>query len=167
MIHYKIDKKVLLELQVLLGNSLNSLEGPFVSKRSGYEKDLCDLINDFTKQTSRYHDCIWTKQNLRIEIKKGLNFWFDLIRYSEIVVGKEKEAKVPTFTLFFIPNRSGKERIVEIIGVDTSKIIEEFKLSKSSGKQIISLNGNVPRQINVQANLTLKDIREIACFNVK
>ena len=97
--HIKVTK-----LQNYLINNLSKLEGNWVARNSSYENDLCSFIPDFQPFTTRYYDCIWGTENIHIEFKKGKSIWIDLVRYSEIILGITDEAKIDTYTLFFIPN---------------------------------------------------------------
>ena len=139
------------------------LKGSFVSKNSGYDKDICNLLPNFTENTKRYWDSHWEKENLFIEFKKGKSIWLDLVRYSEILLETNEEAKIKTFTLFFIPNKDRTE-IVEIIGLNTKKIIDKLNLNKDDVEKLLNLNKSLPRSFNAQASLTVKDIREISEF---
>ncbi|MEK7148677.1 MAG: hypothetical protein AAB770_02045 [Patescibacteria group bacterium] len=154
------------KLENLLREHIALLSGSFVSKNSGYDGDICKIINGFEETTTRYWDCFWKEESLYIEFKKGRSIWLDLVRYSEIILGENAEANTQTFTLFFIPN-SDRSKIVEIIGLETSKLIEKINLDKKDAIQLLDLNRTVPRSFNAQASLTIKDIKAISSFIVK
>jgi hypothetical protein len=152
------------KLEALLKKRIFSLEGAFVKKNSGYESAICKNF-DFIEETSRYWDCLYKEENLFIEFKKGTSIWLDLVRYSEILLKKNNDSKLDTFTLFFIPDNN-RYAITTIIGIETSKIIEKLELNKESAENLLKLGALVPRSLNAQASLTLKDIRDINDFIV-
>jgi hypothetical protein len=152
------------KLKVLLKEHIATLEGAFVNKNAGYEIAICKNFG-FKEQTNRYWDCLYEEENLFIEFKKGTSIWLDLVRYSEILLKKNYDAKLDTFTLFFIPDNN-RYSITTIIGIETSKIIEKVKLNKESAENLLTLKDVVPRSLNAQASLTVKDIREIKDFIV-
>jgi hypothetical protein len=78
-----IENNKILKLETLLKRYIIDLNGEFVSKNSGYDGDICNIIQEFTETTTRYWDCIWESENLYIEFKKGKSIWLDLVRYSE------------------------------------------------------------------------------------
>lgn len=153
------------KLENLLKFNINSLNGFFVSKNSGYDGDICQIIEGFKEVTTRYWDCEWSQENIYIEFKKGKSIWLDLVRYSEILLKINNDAKINTLTLFFIPNNN-RDEIDEIIGVETNEIINKINLDEKSALQLLDLNKNVPRSLNAQASLTVKDIRDISSFIV-
>lgn len=156
----------IIKLKNLLQKYLSSLNGSFVLKNSGYDGDICKIIDGFKETTTRYWDCFWKEENLYIEFKKGRSIWLDLVRYSEIILGKSEESNIQTFTLFFIPNYD-RSKIIEIIGLETNKLIEKINLDKKDATQLLDLNKTVPRSFNAQASLTIKDIKDISDFIVK
>jgi len=159
------ENKKIIKLENLLKKSILLLNGNFVSKNSGYDGDICKLINGFEEAATRYWDCFWREELLHIEFKKGRSIWLDLVRYSEIILEKNEEAGVQTFTLFFIPDNE-RTKIIEIIGLETKKLIEKINLDKNDAIQLLDLNKTVPRSFNAQASLTVKDIKNISDFIV-
>ncbi|NUJ97176.1 hypothetical protein HGA92_00115 [Candidatus Gracilibacteria bacterium] len=152
---YKIN-----ELKIYLVSLKHNLVGDFLKNNSSYDGDICKVLF-MEENTGRYWDAKW--EGLNIEFKKGKSVWLDLIRYSEVVVGIDNSSRQKTFTLFFIPNKE-KDKIIEIIGVNTERIIDKLGLDISIAKIFIELNKKMPRSLNAQASLTIKDIREIADF---
>ena len=148
------------DLKDILLKNKQSLYGSWVDVNKGYDNDICNILG-FTPDTKRYWDSIWN--NYYIEFKKGKSIWLDLVRYSEIVLKINEEAKVPTVTLFFIPDKN-RYRIEEIICVVTDKIILKFNISEAIAHSIVNLNEHVPRSLNAQANLTIVDIEELSDF---
>jgi hypothetical protein len=161
-----IEINKILKLENLLKNHISQLNGDFVSKNSGYDGDICKIIQNFTETTTRYWDCIWQDENLYIEFKKGKSIWLDLVRYSEMILETNEDAKRNTFTLFFIPDNN-RYQIIEIIGIETYKIIDKINLDKKDAIQLLDLNKTVPRSFNAQASLTVKDIKDISNFIIK
>ena len=138
------------------------LIGDWIKNNSSYDGYICEILS-MKENTVRYWDAIWF--DTLIEFKKGKSIWLDLVRYSEILLKVNSDAAKETFTLFFIPNND-RDKINEIIGVKTSKIITKVGLSKNFAEQLIVLNETVPRSLNAQASLTVKDIKSIADFKV-
>lgn len=139
-----------------------TLTGKWLLKNSNYEEDICALLG-MTKDTGRYWDAIWGEQ--RIEFKKGKSIWLDLVRYSEIIMNTNDEILNSTFNLFFIPHTKGTH-ITDIVGVTTEAILAKLGLEKEMAIVLIDLNKSMPRSLNVQASLTVKDIKEISTFIV-
>lgn len=134
-----------------------ALKGEWIKKNSSYEHDLCKEIG-WNKDTNRYFDA--TFKNHKIEIKKGKSIWLDLVRYSEIMLGIGEN---DTITTFFIPSEN-KEKIEKIIFVDTNIIIQKLNITQLYAEQILNLKNNVPRQLNTQASLTIKDVENISFY---
>lgn len=151
------------KLKEFLKEHIFVLNGSFVLKNSGYDKDICNLLPEFIENTKRYWDAYWQVEDMFIEFKKGKSIWLDLVRYGEILLETNEEAKTKTFTLFFIPNKERTE-IVEIIGLNTKKIIEKLNLNKDDVEKLLNLNQSLPRSFNAQASLTIKDIKAISEF---
>lgn len=158
-------KSLLTNLENYLKTQITNLNGDFVKKNSGYDSAICDVLPDFIAQTSRYWDAYWNKENVYIEFKKGKSIWLDLVRYSEIKMEINDDAKTPTITLFFIPDNN-KTCIELIIGIETKRLIESLQLSDQDAEYVIMLKEKVPRSLNAQASLTVNDVREIADFIV-
>lgn len=151
------------DLQNYLQQQISNLNGEWVNKRSNYESPLCDVLL-MSKERGRYWDAKWNQ--LFLEFKKGKSIWLDLVRYSEILLRTNENACQDVLTLFFIPN-SQKTKIDEIICVETCAILDFIKLNEEYANLIIQLNNHVPRQLNAQASLTLKDIKKIQAFSVQ
>ena len=160
-----MDENKLNKLKDFLIIHIKELKGSFVSKNSGYDNDICNILPKFTENTERYWDAYWETEEMYIEFKKGKSIWLDLVRYSEILLETNEESKIKTFTLFFIPNKERTE-IVEIIGLNTVKIIEKLNLNEDNVKKLLILNKSLPRSFNAQASLTVKDIKTISEFIV-
>jgi len=137
-----------------------ALEGEWVQKKDQYEQFICDALLMQVDQ-GRYWDARWG--NYVIEFKKGKSVWLDLVRYSEILLNQNEYAGIPVINLFFIPNKE-KTFIEEIICVETDKIISFLNLNNVFAQQLLELNSKVPRSLNAQASLTVRDLRNISEF---
>jgi hypothetical protein len=133
------------------------LTGSWIKKNSSYETGLCAEMG-WIKEDSRFYDA--TINNIKIEIKKGINIWLDLVRYSEILIGRGDK---DTITTFFIPDKQ-RTKILRIIFVDTNEIIQKLKITMDDAEKILQMQNKMPRQLNAQANLTIKDVERIAFY---
>lgn len=148
------------ELKQFLIKSKENLFWDFVNKNSKYDSDICKILW-MKENTCRYWDAEWNW--LKIEFKKWKSIWLDLIRYSEILVWINNNAEQESFTLFFIPDKN-RDKIIEIIWVSTKEIIKRLSLDIKTSEKLIELNDRMPRSLNAQASLTVRDIRNIADF---
>ena len=153
------------KLEQYLQSTIHLLLGDFVRRNAGYEGMICNILEEFTEIRSRYWDAYWAEEDLYIEFKKGRSIWLDLVRYSEIKNRINENASIETVTLFFIPD-ANRELITEILGIKTSRLIENLNISFKDAKFIQELNERVPRSLNAQASLTVNDIREICDFDI-
>lgn len=151
------------ELEGLVEERLHLLRGPWVGRNSGYELDLAQALG-MTYATSRYWDATW-KDHL-IEFKKGRSIWLDLVRYSEILLKTSADSARETTSLFFIPS-ANKDSVVEVLGADTSRLIDRLGITDDDARTLIELRNRVPRSLNAQASLTVSDIRAISAFQVR
>jgi hypothetical protein len=150
------------DLQRHLQDNIYKLKGDWVQKKSAYELDICrSLIME--KEAGRYWDAKWNKYLL--EFKKGTSIWLDLVRYSEVFLKTNDNACRDVFSLFFIPDKH-KNKINEIICVESGAIIENLYLSEEYAKMLIQLNARVPRSLNAQASFTVNDLRNFKKFSV-
>lgn len=152
---YKIER-----LKELLKKYKVNLYWDFVKNNSNYDWDICNILW-IDKDTGRYWDAQF--EWLKIEFKKWKSIWLDLIRYSEIHLWINDNSKEKTITLFFIPDKD-RNKIIEILGVFTDKIIWKLSLNKEISEILIELNNKMPRSLNAQASLTVKDIKDFADF---
>ena len=148
------------DLEEHLSKKKNLLSGSWILNNSSYDADICDIL-EMSVSTGRYWDAQW--KTYCIEFKKGSSIWLDLVRYSEAFLKIDEDASKETLTLFFIPDKK-KEKIEEIICVQTKSIIEKVRLTEEIASQLIKLNKAVPRSLNAQASLTKKDVRNLAEF---
>lgn len=134
-----------------------TITGSWVKLNSSYEKGLCGVLG-WQAHSNRYFDA--TFQSIKIEIKKGRSIWLDLVRYSELILGI---GEPNTITAFFIPSRK-RDKIDALYLVDTIDLIKILDINKEVAEALISLQKRVPRSLNVQASLTVKDVARIAFY---
>ena len=136
------------------------LGGFWISKNSGYEQALCEQAG-FLCQKSRYWDAKF--QDYFLELKKGTSIWIDLVRYAEIILSKNAEAGRETVTIFCVPNLD-KTTIQKLVVVPTHRLIGTMNLTKDRAQFLLELGEGLPRSLNAQASLTLKDVSSLASF---
>ena len=149
-------------LKIHLANNIGRCHGKWVEKKNGYEKGLCDAL-DIKLDENRYQDASWGEY--AIELKKGTSIWLDLVRYSEILIEKPELSTQMSINLFCVPDKD-KNLITEILAVSTPRLLAKLNISITQAKSLIELRNHVPRQLNAQASLTIKDIRDISEFTV-
>jgi len=152
---YKIE-----ELKKILEKYKQSLYWDFVKNNSSYDWYICNILW-IDEDTWRYWDAQFDW--LKIEFKKWKSIWLDLIRYSEIYLWVNEDSREKTITLFFIRDKD-RNKIIEIIWIETEKIIKKLWLDEEKSNILIKLNQDMPRSLNAQASLTVKDIRLFADF---
>ena len=157
-----MNTRAIKELEEHLRIGKSSLKGKWVQMNSSYDRYICECL-DMKCDNARYWDALWNGRC--IEFKKGKSIWLDLVRYSEIVLKLNEDASKDTFNLFFVPNQD-RTHIDEIIGVSTSRIISKLDLDEKFAEKLVALRNIVPRSLNAQASLTLRDIRGICSFTI-
>ncbi len=150
------------ELIEHLQENIHRLSGDWLSKHSAYEADICHAL-DMQEEKGRYWDAKWN--HYLLEFKKGRSIWLDLVRYSEIMRQHNEDACKAVLSLFFIPDQS-KQKIVEVIGVETCALIARVKLTEADANTLIELKERVPRSLNAQASLTVNDLKQIKEFSI-
>ena len=152
------------QLNIYLQNKINELNGAWISKNSGYEKEACINLG-FNCQTKRYWDCEYN--GLYIEIKKGKSIWLDEVRYCEIFMSDKiyinDECKQKTITIFLIPSND-KNKIENIIIIDTLKLIKFMQINTEWAERLLLRNKEAKRSLNCQQSMTLKDVKLIADY---
>lgn len=155
------------ELKAHLFAAKPRLAGDWVNKNSGYEEELAALL-DAVPDTSRYWDANW--RTLPLEFKKGRSIWLDLVRYSEIQIKTDAESSRDTVTLFFLPNKGPyRDRIHEIVCVETSQLVTHLAMTNEEAKFLIGLSSKLrssKHSLNAQASLSVRVAKEIASFVV-
>jgi hypothetical protein len=141
-----------------------NLNGQWISKNSGYEKEACIDLG-FDCECKRYWDADWG--GFKIEIKKGKSIWLDEVRYSEIFMSSDAiendECKQETITIFIIPTKD-KSKIENIIIVDTRKLITFMKINAEWAKTLLSRQNETTRSLNCQQSMTIKDVKTLADY---
>ena len=150
------------QLNEYLHGKMEDLRGSWISKNSGYENDLC-IILGFNCQKERYWDCKYN--DLYIEIKKGKSIWLDEVRYSEIFMGINDKCKQKTITIFLIPSKD-KNKIENIIIVDSQKLIDYLKIDAKSAEFLLTRREIINRTLNCQQSVSLKDLKSMADYIV-
>lgn len=151
------------ELNYYLQHKIKDLHGKWISKNSGYEKEACVMLG-FNCERKRYWDSEY--KGLYIEIKKGKSIWLDEIRYCEIFMSdkiENEECKQETITMFLIPSKD-KERIENIILVNTRKIIQFLNINAEWAEILLNRKKEIVRSINCQQSMTMKDLKSIADY---
>ncbi|MCL5769516.1 hypothetical protein [Acinetobacter sp. ANC5681] len=150
-----------LDLRAHIDSVVGNLEGSWVAKKSSYESDACKGLG-FKCEMGRYADASWN--NYSIELKKGTSIWIDIVRYSEILLDHPHLNVDTSVTLFLVPDKD-KSHISDVVCVPTSRLISKLNLDKEAAKVIVSLKEMMPRQLNAQASLTVKDVKEMSVFS--
>jgi hypothetical protein len=128
---------------------------------NSYEKDFCKVL-DWDCRDNRYYDCV--AHNTYIELKKGKGMmWFDLVRYSEIYLGKGVDNTITLFVQYDKP----KKCVNEIYLIPTERIVEFLELTREKAEFCIALFKGMPRGLNMQASMTKTDMRKIATSVIK
>lgn len=147
------------EVKIKLQKYLNKrLVGNWIRNNSAYEEGLCEEIG-WEVSLNRYFDALC--ENLKIEIKKGHSIWLDLLRYAEIAA--EVTDEQDTITAFFVPSKT-RDCISDVYVVETKDIINWLGLTKENSKQILNIP-RPPRGLNIQASMTLKDVKSLAVIH--
>ena len=151
------------KLNFYLEYKIKELNGGWISKNSGYEKEACINLG-FNCETKRYWDCEY--DGLYIEIKKGKSIWLNEVRYCEIFMSDNDECKKETITIFLIPSKD-KNRIENIIIINTRKLIQFLKINTEWAERLLIHNKETTRSLNCQQSMTLKDLKLIADYIIK
>ena len=152
-------------LHIYLQTKINELNGTWIYKNSGYEKEAC-LNLGFNCETKRYWDCEY--DGSYIEIKKGKSIWLDEVRYCEIFMSDtidNDECKKKTITMFLIPTKD-KKKVEKIYIIDTQKLIDFMKIDKVWAERLLSRHKQTTRSLNCQQSMTIKDLRLIADYTI-
>ena len=149
-----------MKMAALLREKKEELRGDWILKNSSYEKYACDIL-EFECQTKRYWDAIFN--DIHIEIKKGKSIWLDEVRYSEILLEINEEARIDTLTIFLIPS-TDKTYIKNICLVNTKKIIEFMNINHEWATILINRKKSVKRCLNCQQSMTIRDLKIISDF---
>jgi len=151
------------KLNHYLQYKIKELNGEWISKNSGYEKEACINLG-FKCDTKRYWDCEYN--GLYIELKKGKSIWLDEVRYCEIFMSDKidnEECKKETITIFMIPSKD-KNKIENIIIIDTQKLIPFMKINTEWAEILLTRHKKTTRSLNCQQSMTIKDLKLIADY---
>jgi len=138
------------------------LKGYWILDYSPYKENLCRILK-MRSRKSGYWDAEW--EGLFLEFEKGRSIQLDLLRYSKALLKLEPDSTVSALTAFFIPTQR-RQRIEEIIVVDTRRLLRKLDLNEGIAKGLIALNRRISGKLNAQANLTPKDIKKISLWTV-
>jgi len=138
------------------------LKGFWILDYRPYKKDLCKILK-MRRRKAGCWDAEW--EGLFLEFEKGRNIRLDLLRYSKTLLKLDPDSSVSTLTAFFIPSQR-RERIEQIIVVDTRRLLKKLDLTEDIAKGLIALNKRIAGGLNAQAGLTVKDIKEISLWTV-
>lgn len=72
-----------------------------------------------------------------------------------------EECKQETITMFLIPSKE-KNRIENIILIDTQKIIQFLNINAEWAERLLIRKKETVRSLNCQQSLTIKDLKSIA-----
>jgi hypothetical protein len=139
-----------------------NLKGYWILDYSPYKQNICDIL-EMRCRKSRYWDAEW--EGLFLEFEKGRNIRLDLVKYSEALLKLDPDAPESMLTAFFVPTQR-RDKIEEVIVVDTEALIKKLDLTEETAINLVALSKRHPKQLNAQASLTLKDVREISCWTV-
>tara|TARA_B110000879_G_C10988495_1_gene438307 strand:+ start:354 stop:860 length:507 start_codon:yes stop_codon:yes gene_type:complete len=145
----------------ILQSKIDHLSGNWILPSTGYEKKFCEKMG-FDLKVGRYADAIF--QDTHIELKKGqAGMWFDMTRYAEIYL---KIGLQNTLTIFLHYDK--REMFVkQIYIINTKKLIQYLKLDTASSKMCLAMKDLAPRQLNIQANATNVDLRNMSDMIIK
>ena len=150
----------MLRIKKQLERCIVDMEGDFVLKEAHYERELCKIVK-WQCFDERYYDA--HDGETYIEIKKGQGqMFFNMVRYAEIYL---KIGTQDTVTLFLRYSKK-KQRIEEILIIDTPKILKFLNMNPKKAAWCIILNNDSKRQLHMQASATLKDMREMSSYIV-
>lgn len=151
------------ELNYYLKEKKKELNGEWISKNSGYEKEACIKLG-FNCDKKRYWDSEYN--GLYIEIKKGKSIWLDEVRYCEIFMSENidnEDCKKETITIFLIPSKD-KKRIETIIMIDTRKLIKFLNINTEWAERLLIRKNQTVRSLNCQQSMTINDLKSIADY---
>jgi hypothetical protein len=140
----------------------SDLKGHWILDYSPYKENLCHILKMRCRK-SGYWDAEWG--GLFLEFERGRNIRLDLLRYSKAFLKLDPDSSIPALTAFFIPTQR-RERIEQIIVVDTRRLLRKLDLTEEIAKGLIALNKRIAGKLNAQAGLTLKDVKEISLWTV-
>jgi hypothetical protein len=138
------------------------LKGYWILDYCPYKENVCNILK-MRRRKSGYWDAEW--KGLFLEFEKGRSIQLDLLRYSKALLKLEPDSSVSVLTAFLIPTQR-RERIEQIIVVDTRRLLQKLNLKADVAKGLIALNKRIDGKLNAHANLTLKDVKKISLWSV-
>jgi hypothetical protein len=155
------------DLEVLrsqLEEQLLGLRGSWISRQSHYEGDCANALGG-TLAASTYWDCT-LDSGMKIELKKTQNggMWFDLVRYSKVILDPELAADVVTLILRYrlLPTPA----VTHIAVILHDDLLKALRLDQEKARGILNLEHGLPRALNAQARLSWSDLTAAARFVV-
>ena len=151
-------------LKTQLQGQLLGLRGPWIGRRSHYEGDCARALGG-TLAASTYWDCT-LDSGMKVELKKTSNggMWFDLVRYSKVILDPELAADVVTMILRYrllpIP------AVTHIAVVLHDDLLQALRLDEQKARNLLNLADGLPRALNAQARLGWSDLTGAARFVV-
>ena len=140
----------------------SDLTGYWILDYSPYKENLCNILKMRSRKSGHW-DAEW--EGLFLEFEKGRTIRLDLLRYSRALLKLDPDTSTSTLTAFFIPSQR-RERIEQIIVVDTRRLIKKLDLTEDIARGLIALDKRIAGKLNAQASLSLKDVKEISLWTV-
>lgn len=159
---WKKDRIMYERLKEHLHTRKADLKGHWILDYSPYKKNVCNILKMRHKKSGHW-DAEW--EGLLLEFEKGRNIRLDLLKYSKTLLKPEPQKSAPTLTAFFVPTQR-RERIEQIIVVDTRQLLRKLELTEDIAKGLVALNKRTSGKLSAQAGLTLKDVKEISLWTV-
>jgi hypothetical protein len=103
---------------------------------------------------------------MKVELKKTSNggMWFDLVRYSKVILDPELAADVVTMILRYrllpIP------AVTHIAVILHDDLLRALRLDEQKARSLLNLADGLPRALNAQARLGWSDLTGAARFVV-
>ena len=138
--------------------------GKWVEKRSHYEDELTQLLSMRRETGERYWEAIWN--GFFLEFKKGA-IRLDVVRYSEIFLGKEdySSSGKESLCLFLRPDKE-RIRIKEIICVRTQDLFPLMNLTKETAEFFVKYRKSLHKEFNGILCLGETDVRSVQSFSI-
>jgi hypothetical protein len=138
-------------------SKIHLLNGDFILKRAGYEKELAKKLGKgYKHKNSRDFDLQY--QGFDIEVKKTTSCaWFNILRYLD-----EKPSNNVTLILFY---NAKTKHVYDIALINSNvmrdKIFENYPKNFDYGI-LKTMEKNAMHQLNMQVNFTKKDLQKLS-----
>lgn len=118
----------------LCSHAFYQKEMPFIVKKSSYEKELAESIdNQVILKETRYQDLAY--KSLAIEVKKGQGaFWIPEVRMAELMLQKNLQHHWTLFIRF----QKNKKLITSIAMIPTSVLLADMQITQEWAEKIIA-----------------------------